>query len=262
MKGYKNALYTEILKARRSRVFIFSALAFSLIPLFCGLFMLILKNPGFAQRIGLLGAKAQLAAGSADWPSYLGVISQATAIAGIFLFSLIAIWVFGREYSDRTLKDILSLPTSRTEIVAAKFTLVAVWSIVVSLLVGVVSYLIGAAVSIPKWSSQTAWGGASDIAVTAVLTMVLILPVAFVASAGRGYIPPVAYTILTLVMGMIFAATGWGKYIPWTVPALYSGAAGSEGPEPVALSYVLVVLIGIAGIAATLYWWRHADQTR
>lgn len=262
MRGYWNALYVEILKARRSRMLIFSALAFSLIPMFCGLFMLILKNPDFAKRIGLLGAKAQLAAGSADWPSYLGVISQAIAIAGIFLFSLIAIWVFGREYSDRTLKDILSLPTSRSQIVAAKFTLVAAWSIVVSVLVGVLSYGVGAAVQIPKWSSSVALKGASTIAGTAFLTMILILPVAFVASAGRGYLPPMAYTIFTLVLGMIFGATGWGRYIPWSVPALYSGVAGSEGVKPTAISFILVVLTGAIGVAATFYWWRHADQTR
>ncbi|MEV0143917.1 MULTISPECIES: ABC transporter permease [unclassified Nonomuraea] len=38
---------------------------------------------------------------------------------------MIAIWLFGREFSDHTAKDLLALPTSRTAIVAAKFVVAA-----------------------------------------------------------------------------------------------------------------------------------------
>ncbi|MBN1290056.1 MAG: ABC transporter permease [Actinobacteria bacterium] len=262
MKGFKNALWTEALKARRSKLPLLGILICCIIPVVCGLFMLILKNPDFAKNIGLIGAKAQLAAGSADWPSYLGVVSQATAIAGLLLFSLIAIWVFGREYSDRTLKDILAVPTSRSRIVAAKFTIVVVWSVLLSALILGLSFIIGAAVNIPKWSQSVAFSAAGHIAGTAGLTIVLILPAAFVTCAGRGYLPGFGYTLITLVAGMIFAATGWGVYVPWSIPALYSGAAGTEGGTPGVFSFIIVVLTGITGAAAAFYWLTHADQTR
>lgn len=262
MSGFKNALWTETLKARRSKAPLMSLIVFSIIPVVCGLFMLILKNPEFAKNIGLIGAKAQLTAGSADWPSFLGVIAQATAIGGSMLFSLIAIWILGREYSDRTLKDILALPTSRSEIVAAKFTLLIVWSVFLSIFILGLSLIVGAAVNIPGWSSSVAWSGIGRIAGCAGLTIVLMLPVAFVSCAGRGYLPGFGYALLTLIVGMIFAATGWGIYVPWSIPGLYSGAAGSEGGHPGALGFTLVVLTGAIGVAATFYWWRHADQTR
>lgn len=262
MRGFKNALWTETLKARRSKAPLMSVIVFSIIPIVSGLFMLILKNPEFAKSIGLIGTKAQLAAGSADWPSFLGVIAQATAIGGFMLFSLVVIWIFGREYSDRTLKDILAVPVSRSEIVAAKFLLLIVWSILLSILVLGLSFIVGAAVDMPKWSSSVAWSGIGSIAGCAGLTIVLILPVAFVSCAGRGYLPGFGYTLLTLIVGMIFAATGWGIYIPWSVPGLFSGAAGSEGGQPGALGFILVVLTGIIGVAVTFFWWTHADQTR
>ncbi|MBN2168162.1 MAG: ABC transporter permease [Actinobacteria bacterium] len=262
MKGFKNALWAEMLKARCSKMPLLSVLVCCIIPVVCGLFMLILKNPDFAKNIGLIGAKAQLAAGSADWPSYLAVIAQATAIAGLMLFSLIAIWLFGREYSDRTLKDILAVPTSRAEIVAAKFTLLVVWSVFLSGLILGLSFIVGAAVDIPKWSQSTAFSATGHIAGCAGLTVLIILPVAFVTCAGRGYLPGFGYTLITLAVGMIFAATGWGVYIPWSIPALYSGAAGSEGGQPGAVGFILVVLTGIIGVAVTFYWWTHADQTR
>ena len=36
------------------------------------------------------------------------------AAGGLFLFGFLFIWVFGREYSDRTAKDLLALPTARS----------------------------------------------------------------------------------------------------------------------------------------------------
>ena len=78
------------------------AAGFSLFPLVGGLFMLILKDPERARQLGLLGAKAQLAAGTADWPTFVGLISQAVAIGGAILFAFLFAWLFGREFADRT----------------------------------------------------------------------------------------------------------------------------------------------------------------
>ena len=90
-----------------------------------GLFMVILKDPAWARRHGLIATKAQLAAGTADWPTYWALLAQAVAVGGVVLFGLVAIWVFGREYSDRTATDLLALPTARSTIVGAKFVVVA-----------------------------------------------------------------------------------------------------------------------------------------
>ena len=78
-----------------------------------GLFMFIMKDPARARALGLLGAKAQITAGTADWPTFLGVIAQATAVGGSFIFALVTAWVFGREFADRTVKLLLAVPTPR-----------------------------------------------------------------------------------------------------------------------------------------------------
>ena len=62
---------------------------------------------------------------NADWQTYLGLLNQITAGAGLLGFALVTSWVFGREYSDRTVKDLLALPVSRSSIVVSKFILVA-----------------------------------------------------------------------------------------------------------------------------------------
>ena len=45
MTNFASALWVEILKLRRSKVPLFTALGFSIAPLIGGLFMIILKDP-------------------------------------------------------------------------------------------------------------------------------------------------------------------------------------------------------------------------
>lgn len=254
------ALWAETLKARRSRLPWVTAIGFSLIPFMGGLFMLILKDPSLARRFGILSAKAQLAASAVDWSAYFGLLAQATAVGGLIVFGLAAVWLFGREYSDRTVKDLLALPTARAEIVGAKFVVLIGWVAMLAALLIMLSLGIGGAIRLPGWSAELAVRGIAHIAVMAILTLALVLPVAWVASAGRGYLPPVGFMILTVFLAQVIALLGWGAYFPWSVPALLSGAAGSGGQELGVVSYLLVMLAGLAGFAGTLAWWQLADQ--
>lgn len=261
MNALTTALWTETLKARRSKMPWLTALGFSLAPLVGGLFMLILKDPAWALRFGLLTTKAQITTGTADWPTYFGLLAQATAVGGLIVFGLVAIWIFGREYSDRTIKDLLAVPTSREAIAGAKFIVVACWSSGLTLLIYLLGLGTGVAIGLPGWSLGLAMQAAAQIALMAGLTIALVTPFGWAASVGRGYLPPVGIMLLMIFLAQIIAATGWGDYFPWSVPALASGVAGPSGQQVGSGSYLIVVLTGLAGITGTLAWWRYADHT-
>jgi ABC-2 type transport system permease protein len=256
MNNVVQATWVELFKARRSKVPLFTGLGFMLAPLAGGFFMVILKDPEFARRVGLISAKAQLVAGVADWPTYLELLAQATAIGGLILFSLVGSWVFGREYSDRTVKDLLALPTSRSVIVAAKFTVIAFWSAGLVAIIYLVGLGVGALVGLPQGSTQLILQGGVTIAITAGLTIASVTPIIFFASAGHGYLPPMGVAILAIFLAQIIAVAGWGEYFPWSIPALYS-----QGETLGMVSYVIIILTGVTGIAATFIWWELADQT-
>jgi ABC-2 type transport system permease protein len=256
------ALATEGVKARRSKVPWLTALGFSLAPLMDGLFMVILKDPVRARAMGLVSAKAQLTAGTADWPTFLGVLAQATAVGGGMLFALLTAWVFGREFSDQTAKDLLALPTPRRAIVAAKLVVVGVWGAALAAFVFALGLGVGAAVGLPGWSWGLLARAAGEQAATAGLTLALMPPVALLASAGRGYLAPLGWAILTVFLAQILAAIGWGSWFPWSVPPLYSGLAGPRSAQLGAESYVVVGVTFAAGLAATFAWWQKADQSR
>lgn len=262
MKGFFSALWAEALKVRRSKVPVFTTLGFALVPLIDGLFMIILKDPEAARSMGLITTKAQLVAGVADWPTFFSILAQAVAVGGAILFAIITAWVFGREFTERTAKELLALPTSREAIIAAKFVVIVVWTLALSLFVFALGLLIGTLVSIPGWSAPLLRTGFADAIGSALLTIGLLSFVALLASIGRGELLPIGWTVFTVVLAQIAAITGWGDWFPWAVPALYSGAAGPRSELIGLHSYIIVSIASIGGIAATFYWWRHADQTR
>ncbi len=262
MNLFSSAIWAEALKMRRSKVPLLTAIGFSIAPLVGGLFMVILKDPEAARSMGLISTKAQLVGGTADWVTFFGFIAQAAAIGGALVFAIVTAWVFGREFSDHTAKELLALPTSREAIIGAKFIVIAAWTTLLSLFIFLLGLIVGSLVDIPGWSTtllRTAYG---DVMGSALLTIALLPFVALLASAGRGYLPAFGWTLLSVFLAQIAAATGWGDWFPWSVPALFSGAAGRRADLMGTHSYIIVILASLIGLAATFYWWRNADQTR
>jgi ABC-2 type transport system permease protein len=262
MTNFSSALWAETLKMLRSKVPVFTALGFSMMPLAGGLFMIILKNPQAAKSLGLITTKAQLLTGTADWPSFFGFQAQAVAAGGMILFAILTIWVFGREFSDHTVKELLALPTSRESIVTAKFVVIVAWSLAITLFVFGLSLMIGWLVVIPGWSATLLRTSFINITGTAALTLPLMSFVALLASSGRGYLPPFGWTIFTLFLANLAAILGWGDWLPWAVPGLFGGVAGPRNEMLGIHSYVILIISAIIGFAATYYWWRNADQTK
>jgi ABC-2 type transport system permease protein len=262
MMNFPSALWAEALKMRRSKVPLFTAIGFSIAPLMGGLFMIILKDPEAARSMGLISTKAQLLAGVADWTTFFNILSQAVAVGGAILFSIVTAWVFGREFSDHTIKELLALPTSRETIVAAKFVVIAVWTLALCLFIFGLGLVVGKLVVIPGWSTELLRSAFVNVLGSTVLTLALLPFVALLASVGRGYLPPIGWTILMVALSQIAVITGWGDWFPWAVPALFAGAVGPRAGQLGPHSYVIVILASLLGLAATFYWWRNADQTQ
>jgi ABC-2 type transport system permease protein len=262
MKTFFAALWAEMLKARRSKMLFGAAIGFLILPLAGGLFMLILKNPAQARAMGIINAKAQITAMTADWPSFLGMIAMGIGGLGEILFAFITAWVFGREFSDRTVKEWLALPAPRGVIVSAKFVVIAIWTLALSLLIFLVGLGVGSAVGLPGGSFDLVWKTFWTVMLTVLLIIMLMPVAAFFASLGRGYLLPLAWTILALGFANVISILGWGDWFPWGVPVLVSGMVKPHADHLGLHSYLMVLLACIVGLAATFTWWRSADQTR
>ena len=259
MDNLADMIWIETKKALRSRMPLWTSLGSLFLPLGIAFLIFVSRNPEISRKLGLISTKANLIAYSAtDWTAYLGLFGQIVAAGGFFLFVLIVSWVFGREFADGTIKDILAVPVQRSSIILAKFIVTAAWSIVLTMVILIAGLATGAVIHLPEGSFRIILQGSIPLIITACLVIVSIMPFSFLASAGRGYLLPMGAAVLTLMMANITVLIGWGEYFPWAVPGLYVQGKGSLAPA----SFWIVVLTGLAGMMATSLWWKYADQTR
>jgi len=259
MNNMINMIWVEWRKAYRSRIPLWTAVFSMFLPVVIALMILISRNPEISRKLGVISAKADLIGFSTtNWESFMVLTAQLVATAGFFMFIVILSWIFGREFADQTVKDLLAVPVSRSTILMAKFIVYAVWSMAMIFLILFVSLLMGMAVQLPGADINIVWQGIALVLITVLFVILVVVPFALLASVGRGYLLPMSLAVVTLILANIAIALGWGDLFPWSIPGLFSqnkNLVGSAG-------YLVVAATGLLGWWATDQWWKKADQAR
>jgi len=261
MKGFITALHVETIKALKSKMLWGTVIFFAFIAFMMGFLMLVAKNPDIAGNSEVLNMKASMIS-KADWPTFLMLLLQMVLTIGSIGPSIVTIWVFGREYSDRTIKDLFALPVSRINIVFAKFVVVFLWSLLLLVLLYIFSIISGLLIHLDGWSADLLVQKSRIYLLSAVLTVLLFPVITFITCVSRGYLLPVGFAILILIATqfVFLGLPGITPYFPWAIPGLFSGAAGPFSPKPEVISYIILGITSILGVAGTAAWWRYADQ--
>ncbi len=259
---FARVLATEFLKLRRSKVTWFSLAALSIGPLTIALFMWIVREPGRAAQLGLLGAKANLSGLTATWSSYFSMLALIVGMGGMLLLAFIVAYIFGREYVEGTAKNMLALPVARHWFALAKLVTAAVWWAVLVAAVVAETFVIGLAMALPGLTASLAARSVRDIALVAAVTFLLAPIVAWIATLGRGYLPPLGFALAMLVLGDVIGKTGWGPWFPWSTVPVFIGSVGQATTTIAPGSVVVVGFTFLAGIAATVAQLRYADNTQ
>jgi ABC-2 type transport system permease protein len=259
MHDLPDMIWIELRKALRSRMPLWTALGSLFMPLGIAFLIFVARNPEIAQPLGLVSAKANIVAYAAtDWTTYLRVYAEIIGAGGLILFVLILSWIFGREFVDGTLKDMLAVPVHRGSIVLAKFIVMGLWAEVMTLVIFAADVIMGALINLPGSSVPIFLQGSVVVVKASLLAIAVVLPFALLASIGRGYLLPIGVAILMMMVVNLAQILGWGEFLPWAVPVIF--ALGKSPLPPI--SYWIVFLTGLAGVLGTHFWWKLADQDR
>jgi len=224
--------------------------------------MWIVREPGRAAQLGLLGTKANLSGLEATWPAYFSMLTLMVGIGGMLLLSFVVAYIFGREYTEGTAKNLLALPVGRHWFVLAKLVVAAVWWAILVLAVLAEGFALGAALALPDFSATLAVSAVHDALLAAAIAYLLAPAVAWIAMLGRGYLPPLGFALAMLALGDVFSHTGWAAWFPWSIVPLFIGAIGQRATAIAPGSLVVVALTFFAGIAATIAQLRWADNAQ
>lgn len=225
----------EIRKIYKSGVFWVVIVAFTLLP-----FLALLKY--FGANI--------------SWESYLADILYMFTSLLVIGFTFTTCWVFGREYTDQTIHDLLVKPVSKLSIAISKFIALFLWNSLLTILMLTVVLLIGASMGLTGGTVALILHYFLMFLVASLLVMFVSTVGSFMANATRGYLAPIGIIFLIVMLINIVGKFDWlSAYIPWTIPRLLI-SDGALSP----VSIVILAITGIAGFVGTIAWWRFAEQ--
>ncbi|AKL96124.1 hypothetical protein CACET_c26790 [Clostridium aceticum] len=233
-----SVLYCEIRKVIRSNVFWLTFLVFLIGPLMMG--------------IGIISAAS---VDEINWQVYLTQLPNTLAALGLIGYTFISAWVFGREFTDKTIKDLLAKPVSRERIVISKFLVILAWDVLLALFMFAVGFAVGAVSGLPGWSAAFVGDTFLRFFITSLLFIFITTPGALLANVSKGYLAPLGLVLLIVILSTVLSDMGFASYFPWTIPALFQ-IAGTLNMS----SIIILALTGIAGTAGTFAWWRFAEQ--
>lgn len=245
---FGTAVAVEAQKAQASRVMVsVAALVIGGVAAL-SLGMMLGVASGDEQILAKLGPLA----GIGGWAGLVGIVAQITAAGGMMAFGVALSWMFGREFADGTVAGLFALPVGRSTIALAKLTVYFVWALGVAVLLTAVVAVLGIAAGYGVTGSSGI-GELVRVPVLVVLTALLCVPAAWVATLGRGLLPGIGATVVLLVIAQIFAVIGIGEWVPFVAPALW---AITPGAVPVASLLLVPSVPLVFGTLCARTWGR------
>ena len=104
---------TEFLKLKHSKIFLLTVLGALSIP--------------SLLYIGLLTGEHATFQGILDYCA-----TYACSLFYIIIFTIIIAYIFGREYTEHTLKTILTTPLSKTKLLIGKYLMFFIWAFIIT----------------------------------------------------------------------------------------------------------------------------------
>lgn len=233
-----SVLHCEIRKIIRSNVFWIMFLVLGFGPIMMG-----------------VGNVLSSDAGGVSWEQYLTGLLDTLAPLGLIGYTFVAAWVFGREFADRTIKDLLAKPVSRARIVLSKFLVILAWCLLLSVYMFAVGFAVGAIMGVQGGSASFISGLFFKFMITSLMYILVTAPTILLANVTKGYLAPLGLILIIVILSNVLASFGFAPYFPWTIPSVFQSTGSLQLSSILILAYT-----GIVGIAGTFAWWRYAEQ--
>ena len=179
-------------------------------------------------------------------------------IIGVPLYGVITAYLFGREYLEDTLKNLLTIPVSRISYIMSKLVILFMWIMLLSLVSWGLTLLLGIlgqfeglnTLLIVEYLGRFITGG--------ILVFILSTPIVLVAVVMKNYVPTI---ILTIVITMINVMSGNSEHralFPWAAAGDIANGTLQQ-TYPAEISYTIIFITSIIGFISAIVYFKKVD---
>jgi bacitracin transport system permease protein len=179
-------------------------------------------------------------------------------LIGVPLYGVVTAYLFNREFLEDTLKNLLTIPVSRTRLIISKIITLFIWIMLLTIVAWVLALLLGMLGQFKGLNPSLIVNSLGDFATGGILLFILSTPIIFIAVLTNNFVPTIILSIVIILINVISGSSEHRGLFPWaaavdiandTLPTKY----------PAEISYIAISVTAIFGLIATILYLKNTD---
>ncbi len=239
-------LYCEFFKLKRSKMLLISILGQMVAPImvFVGLIKARIRDPQTIITYGEMLEQTNL---------------YVLMLFGVVVYGAIVAYLFSREYTENTLKSVLSLPVSKISFVIGKFLMFFIWIMILTVVAWSSTLFLSIIGSATNFSLHVIIESLKQYFIGAVLLFLTMSPFVFITLWFKNLIPPVIAGATVAMINVALSNEDLAVLFPWSSPYLIASGKIVKYQYPESLALLLIVITFLLGFVASLIYFKKED---
>jgi bacitracin transport system permease protein len=241
-----NIVHGEFLKLKRSKMFLICLLGSLTAPImvFIGLLKSHLENPLEIITYGDLLDQTNM---------------YVVLLFGLVVYVVIAAYLFSREYTEHTLKSVITTPVSRAKYITGKYIMFFIWIMFLTLVAWLGTFFFGALGGASDFSWAIVSQSFSHFYAAAILLYLTLTPFVFITLWMKSLVPAIVVAAAISMGNVALFNDSLAALFPWTSAFLLgTDQLGTYGYTPT-IPLVIVVVTFLAGLVASFLYFKRED---
>src|SRR5690625_672176 len=179
-------------------------------------------------------------------------------IIGVPLYGVVTTYLFTREYTENTLKNILTIPVSRMSFIMSKTLLLFMWIMMLTVIAWGITLVLGLLMQFNGLSSSMLTESIKQFSIGGILLFILSSPIILVTLVMKNYVPTIIFTVVITLINVMGGNSEHRALFPWaaagdianhTLPSTY----------PPEYSYITITATALTGFIAMIVYFKKVD---
>ena len=233
-------LSTELLKLKRSSMFLISILGAAVAP-FVVVVATYVHEPATPFK-----------------ELFYNVNLYTVLIIGVPLYGVVTSYLFNREYTENTLKNILTTPVSRVSFIMSKTLLLFMWIMMLTVTAWGITLVLGVLTQFNGLNISVLTESLKQFSIGGLLLFILSSPIILLTLVMKNYVPTIIFTVVITLINVMGGNSEHRALFPW---AAAGDIANNTLPltYPPEYSYIGITATALIGFTAMIVYFKKVD---
>lgn len=246
MKSLVSVIQCEWLKLRNSNMLFVSILGAMVTP--------------FMMAVAIMKERAS----NPDFTfTYYSIFAQSNfyliLLFGLVVYTVFASFLYSREYTENTLKMLITIPISKTALMISKFIVLLIWCSLLSLLSWLFCFIISTIFGAVELNLFIITKSIWEYMISTVLLIGTLTPMIFLSIWSKGIVIPVITSATLLMMNAALSNENIAALFPWSAIYLVVTNQIEKTGYKMEVAFLIIVVVSVLGMGLSLWYFGKND---